>query len=167
MLIIFYRSRRRFISGRLSRFRPPTWEGKDLQFRIRSLIGIALQLDSSERLTVPFEITPPLCWLQGRSVSVETTIIFLTDQKSQSEVYTQCKGDRQALGLVVHQLAKILLQAARNQMWLIESEDTPTMTPGKGDNQNGEVAPGLLSGRYRFRITERSFSPSFTRNGDN
>ena len=78
--------------------------------------------------------------------------------------YTQSKGDCQALGLVVYQLANFLLHAERNRMWLIETEDAPTMTPGKGDNQNDEVVPGQLSGSYN---SERSFSVSFTRNGDN
>ena len=43
--------------------------------------------------------------------------------------YTQSKeGD---LGLDMYQLSKISLQASHNQMWLIEIEDAPTMTPGK------------------------------------
>ena len=47
-------------------------------------------------------------------------------------------------------------------MWLIETEDAPTMTPGKSDYQNGEVPLGLLSGSYKFRNTETNFSVSFT-----
>ena len=43
-------------------------------------------------------------------------------------------------------------------MWFLQPEDAPTMTPGKRDKQYREVGPGLLSGSYKFRNAERSFS---------
>ena len=99
---------------------------------------------------------------------MERTIIFEMDQTSQAlslaldqgtvclfrlisfialisavmyQGYTQSKGDCQALGLVVYQLGNFLLHAAHNRMWLIETEDAPTVTPGKGDNQYDDSWP--------------------------
>ena len=63
----------------------------------------------------------------------------------------QSKSDCQTRDWSFINRLKLCYRLAHNQMWLIEPKDAPTITPGKNDNQNDEVATSLRSGSYDFR----------------